>query len=127
MMFDDVKTYISENIYHSAPFENLTEDKQRKAVNQAEKILYAAFKGYHPERKQLPVDAVSYQVLWLIAKDASIQKAELGLASQSIDGMSQSFIAMDRTIAPEVKRILSKRVGSYGLTVSQTRRGVYID
>jgi len=32
---------------------------------------------------------------------------------------------MDRTVAPEVKRILKKRVGSYSLSVSNTNRDIY--
>jgi hypothetical protein len=125
MLFDDVKAYIGESIFNSASFDNLPEDRQIKAVNQAEKSLYLLFKNYNPDTNPLPVEAVTYQTLWVIAKDSNVQKADLGVSSVSIDGMAQSFSNVDRTVSPEVKRILSKRLGSYNLSLSQTRRGVY--
>lgn len=125
MLFNDVLSYINENIFHSDSFDALSEVKKQKAMKQAEQGLYLLFKNYNPSTKPLPVEAIAYQTLWIVAKDSSIQKAELGLASQSIEGMTISFTKVDRTVAPEVKRILSKRVGSYNVATSDTRRGAY--
>lgn len=125
MIYEDVKLYISESIFHSDLFDKLAEDKKIKAVKNAEQILYITFKGYNPEDKPLPVEAIAYQSLWILEKDSGIRKAELGLASQSIEGMTQTYKGMDRTVSPEVKRILKKRVGGYALFVSDTHRGMY--
>lgn len=125
MVFDDVKKFIGEKIFHSSGFDALTVEKQNIAVKNAEDILYTMFKTYKPETNPLPVSAIAYQTLWIIAKDSTMQKVDMGLTSQMIDGMSQSFTQADRTLAPEVKQILRKKVGSYGITVGNTFRGVY--
>ncbi len=125
MSYTDVKQYIEESIFHSDLFDKLEDIKKQKAVKNAEDILYMTYKAYNPDEKPLPVEAIAYQTLWILNKDTGIQKAELGLASQSLEGMTQTYTAMDRTVSPEVKRILKKRVGSYSLYVSHTNRGVY--
>jgi predicted lipoprotein len=125
MSFLDVKDYIAENIFHSETFDVLSSDMQVKAVKNAESILYTMFRSYKTVENPMPVNAIAYQTLWIIAKDSAIQKAEMGITSQSIEGMSQSFRKMDRILAPEVRRILQKKVGRYNLTVEDTFRGVY--
>lgn len=125
MLFEDVKAYIGENVFHTASFDKADEAKQRKAVKNAEAVLYMLYKNYKPETNPLPLEAVAYQTIWIMSKDANILKADLGLTSVSIDGMQQAFSSVDRTVAPEVKRILKKRVGSYSLAVSDTRRDMY--
>lgn len=127
MNFDDVKAYIDSFILNAEAFDKSDDIRKMKAVNNAESLLYMLFRNYNPVSKPLPVEAIAYQTVWMLSKDATIKKAEMGIASISIEGMTQTFQQMDRTIAPEVKRILKKRVGSYGVNVLDTRRGVYFD
>src|SRR5699024_2555408 len=101
----------------SSKFDKLSEDKKKKIVNNSEKMLYLIYKAYNTEKKPLPIEAIAYQVLWLLEKDELMAKADMGLASQSIEGMTQTFRKQDKTVAPEVKRILKKRVGTYYLAV----------
>ncbi|CDQ21702.1 hypothetical protein [Halobacillus karajensis] len=127
MAFTDVKTYIETKILNSDVFESETEVTQQKAVTNAEEILYFSFPRYSREDKPLPVEAIAYQTIWILSKDDSIRKAELGVASQSIDGMTQTFTKGDKTIAPEVNRILKKRrTGYYKPQVVYDDRGYLV-
>lgn len=125
MVYEKVKAYIDNSIFHSKSFDKLTDEQKKLVVNNAEEILYLMYKAYNPEDKPLPIQAIAYQSVWIANKNASIIQAELGVASQSIEGMTTTFSKMDRTISPEVKRILRKRVGSYSLSVSDTNRDIY--
>lgn len=126
MIYEDVKSYIDESIFHSDSFDVLDDDKKRKAVNNAESILYHMYKSYKPEKNPLPIEAIAYQTMWILAKDETFTKADMGLASQSIEGMTQTFANRDKTVSPEVKRILKKRVGTYNITITDTNRGVIL-
>lgn len=125
MVYEKVKNYIDESIFHSQNFDKLEDLQKQKAVKNAESLLYLMYKSYNPDDKPLPISAIAYQTIWIAGKNSAILQAEMGIASQSIEGMTQTFQQMDRTVAPEVKRILKKRVGSYSLSVPQTNRGVY--
>jgi len=125
MVFEDVKAFIDENIFHTASWDKVDEPKKRKAVKNAESVLYMLFKNYNSTTKPLPVEAVAYQTIWILSKDANVMKAEMGVSSMSIEGMSQSFSKTDRSVAPEVKLLLKKRVGSYSVNVTDTNRGMY--
>lgn len=123
--YESVKAYIDKTIFHSEAFDKLEKDKKVKAVTNAEKLLYLMYKQYKPEDNPLPVEAIAYQTVWILEQDDAIRKMQMGLASQSIEGMTQSFAQKDVTISPIVKRILKKRVGSYNLMATDTHRGLY--
>lgn len=127
MLFDDVKAYINENILHSEEFDNADETKQRKAVNNAEKLLYSLYKRYNPNTNPLPIEAIAYQAVYLLRKDDSTIRAENGTTSVSIDGIGLTYAQVNRTVSPDVIRILGRRIGIYTRYVDNTYRGMYLD
>lgn len=125
MVFDEVKAYIEENILHTAGFEALEEKIQRKAVNNAENVLYSIYARYDSETKPLPIEAIAYQALFILAKDDSEQRADNGATYLGFNGVALTYAQKQRTVSPDVVRILGRKVGSYSVTVPETHRGMY--
>jgi len=122
MLFDDVKSYVDSMILYSDGFDSVDEKVQRKAVNNAESILYSVYKRYNPDKNPLPVEAVAYQAVYMLTKDDSELRAERGVTYVGFNGVAMNLASKQRVIAPDVIRILGRRVGSYSVTVSQTNR-----
>lgn len=122
-----VTAYIERNILHSKPYDSATPETRRKAVNQAINTLFRQLDVYETV-EDIPVEDIAEQVLWLLKMDDSMQRAELGATSISVDGVSISFSEMDRTIAPTVLNLYGlrttkrRRVGSYAVPVRDTSR-----
>lgn len=117
-MFEEVKSFIETNILHSSLWDMADVSKQTKAVNNASMNL----QNYYGSKKVIPSEAVAYQTLWLLKVDDSVQRAEQGVTSVSVAGMSISLTQIDRTVAPEVLRMLGRRVGSYETRIEDTFR-----
>ncbi|MCY8048452.1 hypothetical protein MOD91_18175 [Bacillus haynesii] len=117
-MFQDVKDFISANIFHSQLWDALDADRQEKAVNNAAMNL----RNYYGDARKLTTEAVAYQTLWLLKIDDSIQRAGQGVTQVSVSGMSISLSQVDRSIAPEVLRLMGRRIGRYGLAIEDTFR-----
>lgn len=126
MLYENVKAYINEFVLHSDAFDSATTDKQRKAINNAEAVLLSIYKRYG-KHNPLPVEAVAYQAIYMLTKDDSALRADKGASSISFNGVAMSFAQVNRTVAPDVVRILGRRVGSYSVNVSDTNRGVMND
>lgn len=124
LLFEDVKNYIDENILHSEPFDNAPEAKQRKAVNNAEKLLYSFYKRFNATKNPLPIEAIAHQTVYLLYKDDSALRAETGATSIAFNGVSLSYAQGYKNISPDVIQLLGRRTGSYGLSVSDTHRGM---
>lgn len=117
-MFEEVQGFIETNILHSGIWDSADTNVKRKAVNNAERNL----SNYYKNKKELPAEAIAYQALWLLKIDDSIQRAEQGATSISVSGMSVSLLNIDRSIAPEVLRMLGRRVGRYSVPIEGTFR-----
>lgn len=117
-MFQDVKEFIEKNILHSSLWDSADAVRQEKAVNNAFTVL----RNYYGEHKEIPSEAIAYQSLWLLSIDDSIQRAGQGVTSVSVAGMSISLLNIDRSIAPEVLRLLGRRIGRYELPIEDTFR-----
>lgn len=122
-----VTAYIESNILHSKPYDSATPETRKKAVNQAVNTLFRQLDIYET-KAGIPVEDIAEQVLWLLKMDDSMQRAELGATSISVDGVSISFSEMDRTVAPTVlnayglRSTKRRRVGSYAVPVRDTLR-----
>lgn len=122
-----VTEYIELNILHSKLFDTASPDNKLKAINQAVNTLIRHLDVY-VSKESIPVEDVAEQVMWLFKMDDTMQRAELGTTSISVDGVSVSFTEMDRTIAPNVLNIYGirstkrRRVGSYEVPVRDTMR-----
>jgi hypothetical protein len=117
-MFEEVKSFIETNILQSSLFDSADTARQQKAVNNA----LANLRNYYGEAREIPSEAVAYQTLWLLNIDDSIQRAGQGVTSVSVAGMSISMLNIDRSIAPEVLRMLGRRIGRYETRIQDTFR-----
>ncbi|MDF2010200.1 hypothetical protein [Priestia megaterium] len=127
MIFDEVKEYVDSMILHSESFDSVDEKIQRKAINNAEALLYSFYKRYNPDKNPLPVEAVAYQAIYMLNKDDSDLRAEKGVTYIGFNGVAMNLAKQQRTISPDVIRILGRRVGSYTVTVAQTNRNDFSD
>lgn len=122
-----VTEFIKDNILHSKLYDVATSETRVKAVNQAVNTLFTQLSIYE-SKELIPVADVSEQVMWLLKMDDTMQRAEMGVNSISVDGVSISFAEMNRTIAPNVlnkygiRATTRRRVGSYSTPVGDTMR-----
>lgn len=120
VVLKEVDYYISENILHSEVWDNATDVKKNKAINQSNNMLLAEYPNLYPDNN-IPIEHIAYQSIWLMKIDDSIQRAELGVKFIMVDGISMNLDNVDKTIAPYVKRLLGfnkRKVGSYAPTTT---------
>lgn len=119
----EVTEYVDLNILHSTLFDNATAKDREKAVNQATITLQEQL-----NQEDVGLRDIAEQTVYLFKLDNTIQRAELGVESVSIDGISISLADIDRTLAPTIKNrygistTRKRRVGSYALPVHDTFR-----
>ncbi|MBE7117261.1 hypothetical protein FT641_27195 [Bacillus paranthracis] len=116
--FEEVQSFIDENILHSDVFDAADVNKKRKAVKNAENVL----RNFYGSSRQLPVEAIANQTIWLLQIDDSIRRAEQGVTNVNVMGISISMAQIDRSISPQVIKLLGRRIGRYGLEVQDTYR-----
>lgn len=121
-VLEEVQSYIDENILHSDVFDAADENKKRKAVKNAENALYNYYRQFNPEENPIQIAAVAYQTIWLLQIDDSVRRAEQGVTNVNVMGISISMLQIDRSISPQVIRMLGRRVGRYGLEIQDTYR-----
>lgn len=126
-----VNDYINENILHSKAWDSAEDTVRAKAVNNAEKILRRVFPEY--SSNEIHTEDLAYQALWLLRLDDSLQRAEQGVTTISVEGIMVNLSDMDRTIAPIILRakgidptnpraLVKRRVGSYSVSLEDTKR-----
>lgn len=125
-MIEKVETYIEDNIYHSRLWDQADELDKVKAFNQACNMLTSLLKGIFPLREELNEEDIAQQALWIMKLDDTLQRAEMGITSVSVDGVSVQMTQMDRSIAPfllnkyGVSQVKKRRVGSYAVPPRDT-------
>lgn len=110
---DLAEEYFGTNVLFTDEWDSAEYSKKDKALNNAENQLYRYYSSYDitDTTKQIPATAIYEQALWLLRLDESIRKAEQGVRQISVSGVT---IAIDRApdyIAPEVRKILGRRLG----------------
>lgn len=124
----EVTDYIAENVLHSKLFDIADDTARTKAVNQAKNTLLRYLPQVYADPESIPVEDIAEQVLWLFKIDDSVQRAELGATSISVDGVSIGFAEMDRTVAPAILKAYGvrstqrRRVGAYNVSLHHTSR-----
>ena len=113
--FEEVTTYIDENILQSVLWDAAEDSVRKKAVNNAEHTLKTLLADVYKGQNSIPVDDVAQQAIFMLKIDDSFQRAELGVVQMSIDGMTLIFRDRDYTIAPFIS-------GKYGITVVNGKR-----
>lgn len=126
MLYENVKMFIDENVLHSESFDTAPVTTQKKAINNAEKILLSIYKRFN-EQNPLPIDAIAYQAIYLLVKDDSDLRGDRGATYVGYNGVAINISQTYRSVAPDVIRILGRRTGSYARYVSDTNRGVMLD
>lgn len=110
-MYEEVKTYITENILKNELFIKATGEEQKRAVKEAEQQL----KNFYGEKTELPIQAIAYQALWLLRVDDAVQRSEQGVSSISLNGITISTKSPRPHISPEVFLLLGRRIGRFRL------------
>jgi len=113
-LFNAVSAYIDTNILQSVLWDAATADIKRKAANNAYESLARLLPDVFQDR-EIEVDDIAQQAVFLLKIDDSFQRAELGVVQMSIDGMTLIFRDRDYTIAPYIS-------GKYGITVVNGKR-----
>ena len=108
-MFEEVKEYITQNILKNEVFLKATGEEQQRAVIEAEQQL----KNFYGKNSEFPDEAIAYQTLWLLRIDDAVQRAEQGVSSINLNGISISLNSSRPIIAPEVFQLLGRRIGRY--------------
>lgn len=110
----DVQTanqYFSTEVLYTQEWDDATDEQKQRALKQAQNQLYRIYKNYDPVNKPLPDNAVFEQALWLLRIDDAIRRAELGVTSVNVGGVAINVSRVDLSIAPEVYRIIGRRIG----------------
>lgn len=116
----EVAKFIDENIYHSKLWDNADSKERLKAVNNSERILKRLLSRYID--KEVPVEYLSEQAVYLMRLDDTFLRAELGATNITLDGMSVSIKDKDRSISPAVLDSLG--ITPDAITGGLTRRKV---
>ena len=115
----NAESYFLNNVLHNSEWVDADAGQKQRALNNAGNQLYRFYKSsYDKTAKPLPDEAVYEQALWLLRIDDSVRKAEQGVASISVGGISISAQKVNLSVAPEVLNILGRRVGR---TINDTR------
>lgn len=113
-LFLEVSEYIDKNILQSVLWDAADDRVKRKATNNAYESLSRLLPDVFQD-KEIAVDDIAQQAVFLLKIDDSFQRAELGVVQMSIDGMTLIFRDRDYTIAPYIS-------GKYGITVVNGKR-----
>lgn len=113
-LFTEVSKYIDDNILQSVLWDSSDETVKRKAANNAYESLARLLPDVFAD-KEIEVDDIAQQAVFLLKIDDSFQRAELGVVQMSIDGMTLIFRDRDYTISPYIS-------GKYGITVVNGKR-----
>lgn len=131
-MYEEVKSFIEENVYDSEGFERLDTVKQKQLINNAINLLNK-FLGDVYKGEEIPVEDIVDQLLFMLKKDDTFKRAEMGMTSMSVEGGASLSFDSDRVsslyIAPElnIKYDLGngnkrRRVGRYNVNQQDTYR-----
>lgn len=107
----DADQYFNENVLHNEEWTGADEDTKLRALNNAKAQLYRYFRNYNEETKPLPDAAIYEQALWLLRKDDANRKGEQGVMQVTVSGISVLMNRGPAYIAPEVFRIVGRRIG----------------
>lgn len=123
-----VNEFISDNILHSAVWDSAGELQRKKAVNQSERMLKRFFPKIYTD--EVPIEHLAEQSLWILKIDDMFQRAEMGVTSISVDGVSMSISAKDRSVCPFIMEELKlsegwnskRKVARYSTSIFDTNR-----
>lgn len=126
----EVKGYIDDNILHSELWDKATETRQKKAVNNASKVILNVLSDRYSNETELDAEDIANQAIWMLKLDDSFQRAEMGVQQMTVDGVTILFRDKDNTVAPQLSQKhgialaggMRRRVGSYRIPADSTFR-----
>lgn len=128
-----VQAYIDMNVYNSAVWDVLEDKQKLKAIYNAYRILVTMLPDLfkNEEASTIDLDDLVAEIMWIIKKDDSTDRAEQGATMITLGDMSMQFDSSKTgiIIAPEIitRHDLSasgqrRRVGRYTLPIDDTAR-----
>lgn len=115
--YEEAVAYFENEVLHNTAFIDADSAKRNRSLKSAENELYNAFPMFDKVLKPLPNNAIFEQAIWLLRKDETIMKGELGITNINLSGeVSMSVSQKDNRIAPNVMAIIRKsrrKVGRY--------------
>lgn len=110
---DGAEDYFGSEVLWADEWSNADYTSKEKALTNAENQLYRFYRTYNVSdpNNQIDKKAVYEQALWLLRLDDTIRKAEQGVRSVSVSGISINLDKAATYIAPEAVRIIGRRVG----------------
>ena len=113
--YEEASAYFETEVLHNTAWVEANEDTRKRALKAAENELYNEFPRYDREKRPVPAKAQFEQALWLLRKDDSILKAEMGVTNINLSGeFSMGLGGKVSKISPNAMRyIRTKRVGRY--------------
>lgn len=124
-MFEQVSTFIDEEIYTSKVWDKANETTRRKAINHSMRTLIRLLPNIY-SNDNMPVEHLAEQTIWLMKIDDTFQRAELGATSITLDGMSISFKDKDRSLAPFIFEVNGISPDSVTGGLSKRKVGRYV-
>lgn len=127
-MVNQVEEYIAENILHSSAWDTAEPQQKKKAVNQATRTLKRLLPTKYP--REIPLEHLSEQAIWLLKIDDMFQRAELGASYINVDGIAINFKQKDLSVCPLIMEVfnlsegwnLKRKVGRYSTALSDSHR-----
>lgn len=133
-----VQAYIDMNIYNSAVWDSLEDKQKLKAIYNSYRILVTILPDIfdNTDASTIDLDDLVAEIMWLIKRDDSTDRADQGATMITLGDMSMQFDSSKTgvMIAPEIitRYDLSasgqrRRVGRYVLPLEDTARtGFYL-
>ncbi len=117
----NVQDFVDKYVFNSAIWDSLEEKQKLKAIYNSFRILTSLLPDIYKEvtPETINLDDLVSQMMWIIKRDDSMDRAEQGATGIQVDGMAIYFDS-DKTgiqIAPEL-------ITKYGLTPTGRRRRV---
>lgn len=115
--YETALNYLDNEVLHNGAWTAADYPMRYRALKNAENELYLEFPRFNRETKPLPNTAIFEQTLWILRKDDSILKAEMGVTNVNISGeFSMGLGGKSQRISPaaiRLVRINGKKVGRY--------------
>lgn len=128
--YKEVCEYVGAYLFNTEEWEQATEQQKQKAINQAGRTLLNTLGDFY--KMGIPVEHLAEQCNWIVRVDSMVAKAEMGVTSLSIDGMSVSLSQRNNSICPFVLDAFSlpsdwvnlkkRKVGKYQTTLFDSHR-----
>lgn len=128
--YSEICEYVNTHLFNTGEWEQATEQQRTKAINQAGRTLLNVLGDFY--KMGIPVEHIAEQSNWIVRVDNMVSKAEMGVTSISIDGMSVSLAKRDNSICPFVldsfglpsdwATCRKRKVGRYQTTLFDSNR-----